>query len=272
MQTKIVGVQWSVVRDPEREGRRQKAVTAQPLITSVTVENVDTGEREEISCDYLFSTVPISHLIQMMHPVPPSDVVRVASGLIYRDFMTVGLLTRKLHVEEKGKEPAPMAPDNWIYVQEGQVRVGRIQIFNNWSPYLVADRKNTVWIGLEYFVNEGDELWNLPEAKMIELGISEVGKIGFMQKEDVLDACVLRMPKAYPAYFGTYDELEKIREFTLTIPNLFLVGRNGMHRYNNQDHSMLTAMTAVDNIVADLEDNANIWEVNAEQVYHEEKK
>ena len=279
MQTKVVGVQWTGSGKPldVARGKREAASGKQQSdagsrVTSVTVENVDTGEREEISCDYLFSTVPISHLIQMMHPVPPSDVVRVASGLIYRDFMTVGLLTRKLHVEEKGKEPAPMAPDNWIYVQEGQVRVGRIQIFNNWSPYLVADRKNTVWIGLEYFVNEGDELWNLPEAKMIELGISEVGKIGFMQKEDVLDACVLRMPKAYPAYFGTYDELEKIREFTLTIPNLFLVGRNGMHRYNNQDHSMLTAMTAVDNIVADLEDNANIWEVNAEQVYHEEKK
>jgi protoporphyrinogen oxidase len=253
MQTKVVGVKM--------EGDK---------VVSATVEDAQ-GQREEIACDYFFSTMPIKHLMKMTDPAPPAEIQRVAEGLIYRDFMTVGLLLKELHVQEKGKAPAPIVPDNWIYVQEGQVHVGRVQIFNNWSPYLVQE-KGTVWIGLEYFVNEGDELWNKPDDEMITLGIKEMEDIGFIRKEDVLDSCVLRMPKAYPAYFGTYDELDSIRDFSLKTPNLFLVGRNGMHRYNNQDHSMLTAMTAVDNIVAGVQDNANIWEVNAERVYHEEKK
>lgn len=136
---------------------------------------------------------------------------------------------------------------------------------------MVADRKNSVWIGLEYFVNEGDKLWVMPDQSLIDVGIAEMEKIGFALKADILDACVLRMPKAYPAYFGSYNQLDTVRDFTLTIPNLYLIGRNGMHRYNNQDHSMLTAMTAVDNIVARLTDNLNIWNVNADRVYHEEK-
>lgn len=137
---------------------------------------------------------------------------------------------------------------------------------------MLSDYKKNVWIGLEYFVDEDDELWSKPDDKMIEQGIAELEQIGFLKKEDVNDACVLRMQKAYPAYFGTYDRLDTIRDWSLTIPNLFLIGRNGMHRYNNQDHSMLTAMTAVDNIIAGITDNKNIWEVNAERVYHEEKE
>lgn len=137
---------------------------------------------------------------------------------------------------------------------------------------MVADRKSTVWIGLEYFVNEGGDLWIKPDAEMIALGISEMEKIGFLQKEDVLDACVLRMPKAYPAYIGSFDQLHVVREYVNTIPNLFLIGRNGMHRYNNQDHSMLTAMMAVDNIVAGREDKSNLWDINLEMVYHEDRK
>ncbi len=289
MNTRVVGVKWQAESDGSRthggvrlphSGNQEThpsvgaahGATAHSRITSVIVQDVNTGKNEELECDYFFSTMPIKHLMKAMDPQPPVEVARVAEGLIYRDFMTVGLLLKELHVEESKKEPSAMVPDNWIYVQDRGVIVGRIQIFNNWSPYLVADRKNTVWIGLEYFVNEGDELWTKPDEEMIALGISEMEKIGFCQKEAVLDSCVLRMPKAYPAYFGTYDELDSIRDFTVTIPNLFLVGRNGMHRYNNQDHSMLTAMTAVDNIVEGSKDNANIWEVNAERVYHEEKK
>lgn len=136
---------------------------------------------------------------------------------------------------------------------------------------MVADRKNSIWIGLEYFVNEGDKLWVMPDQELIELGIAEMEKIGFARKEDILDACVLRMPKAYPAYFGSYGQLSTVSDFTLQFSNLFLVGRNGMHRYNNQDHSMLTAMTAVDNIVAGRTDHRNIWDVNTEPTYHEEK-
>jgi protoporphyrinogen oxidase len=137
---------------------------------------------------------------------------------------------------------------------------------------MVADRENTIWIGLEYFVNEGGDLWVMDDQKLIDLGISEMEKIGFCKKEDLVDACVLRMPKAYPAYWGSYDNLNVVRDFVNTIPNLYLIGRNGMHRYNNQDHSMLTAMMAVDNIAAGKTDKMNLWEVNLDMVYHEEKK
>jgi len=136
---------------------------------------------------------------------------------------------------------------------------------------MVADRKNTVWIGLEYFVNEGETLWNMKDADLIELGTKELERIGFIKREDVVDGCVLRMPKAYPAYFGTYDQLDVVKDWSLGVSNLFLVGRNGMHRYNNQDHSMLTAMMAVDNIVEGRTDHANLWDVNLDMVYHEEK-
>ncbi|MBI3619171.1 NAD(P)/FAD-dependent oxidoreductase [Candidatus Peregrinibacteria bacterium] len=240
-------------------------------VTSVEIENVETGDVEQISCDFFFSTMPIKHLIGMMRPHPPSLVVEVAEGLQYRDFLTVGLLVSKLHVQEKGKHPAVNVPDNWIYIQDGGVRVGRVQIFNNWSPYMVADREKAVWIGLEYFVNEGGDLWVQPDQEIIQLGIREMESICFLRGGDVLDACVLRMPKAYPAYFGSYDQIGVVRDFVNTIPNLFLIGRNGMHRYNNQDHSMLTAMTAVDNILAGRTDKSNLWEINLEMVYHEGK-
>lgn len=240
-------------------------------VASVTVEDARTGETREVACDYFFSTMPIKHLIPMMTPHPPAKIVEVAEGLQYRDFLTVGLLLNKLHVRERGKEPQASVPDNWIYIQERDVRVGRVQVFNNWSPYLVADRKNTVWIGLEYFVFEGGDLWVRSDRELIDMGIAEMEKIEFLRKEDVLDACVLRVPKAYPTYIGSYDQLGTIREFVNDIPNLFLVGRNGMHRYNNQDHSMLTAMHAVDAIVNGTSDKAAIWSVNEEDDYHEGK-
>jgi protoporphyrinogen oxidase len=240
-------------------------------VTTVTVEDTATGAREELECDYFFSTMPIRELFAAIQPEPPTDVMRVAAGLQYRDFLTVGLLLSKLHVQESGRSPAASVDDNWIYVQDPEVLVGRVQVFNNWSPYMVADRENTVWIGLEYFVSEGDRLWEMPDAELIALGIREMEQIGFVRGADVLDGCVLRMKKAYPAYLGTYDQLDTVQAYTNSIPNLFLVGRNGMHRYNNQDHSMLTAMVAVDNIVAERTDKTNLWEVNLEMVYHEEK-
>jgi len=264
MGRRVVGVRWTKDAEDSEEHIPAKVV-------SVTVENTETGDTEEVACDYFFSTMPVRHFIAQMHPQPPPRVVEVAEGLIYRDFLTVGLLLKKLNVQEKGKKPAATIPDNWIYIQEGDVKVGRVQIFNNWSPYMVDDRRNTVWIGLEYFVNEGDELWIKEDKDMIALGIEEMVKIGFIEKADVLDACVLRMPKAYPAYFGSYDQLHVVKDYTLQFSNLFLIGRNGMHRYNNQDHSMLTAMTAVDNIVAGRTEHSNLWDVNAERVYHEEK-
>lgn len=274
------GQMWEVVAKQVQEcggevhmKRRIAGVHLQDeKVQAVSIENIETGEIERMECDYFFSTMPIKHLVGMTTPHPPTSVVEVAEGLQYRDFLTVGLLLKKLHVQEKGKKPATDVPDNWIYIQEGGVRVGRVQIFNNWSPYMVADRKNHIWIGLEYFVNEGGDLWIKPDEEMIKLGIQEMEQIGFIKGEDVVDACVLRMPKAYPAYIGSYDQLHVVQDYVNTIPNLFLLGRNGMHRYNNQDHSMLTAMTAVDNIVAGRTDKSNLWEINLDMVYHEEKK
>jgi protoporphyrinogen oxidase len=251
---------------------RISAVTVKDKrIVSVTVENVQSGETSEQECEYFFSTMPIKHLIGMVRPHPPARVSEVADGLQYRDFLTVGLLLKKLHVEEAKKEPSARIPDTWIYIQEGDVEVGRVQVFNNWSPYMVADPENTVWIGLEYFVNEGDALWVRPDEELIELGIQEMISIGFLRREDVLDGCVRRMPKAYPAYFGSYDQMHVVQEYVQEIENLFLIGRNGMHKYNNQDHSMLTAMVAVDNILEGRTNTDNIWSVNTERDYHEEK-
>ncbi len=240
-------------------------------VTEIEVED-ERGCRSKVACDYFFSTMPVKELVRQTHPAPPAEVREVAEGLQYRDFLTVGLLLKKLHVQVKGEKPAAKVADNWIYVQDGGVQVGRIQIFNNWSPYMVADRKSTVWIGLEYFVDQGDVLWQTPDANLIKLGTMELERIGFIKGEDVVDGCVLRMPKAYPAYFGSYERLGVVQKWTSTIPNLFLIGRNGMHRYNNQDHSMLTAMMAVDNILEGRTDHSNLWDVNLDMVYHEEKR
>jgi protoporphyrinogen oxidase len=240
-------------------------------VTSVEVEHAATLERRRVACDHFFSTMPVRELIKGLSPAPPAEVRDVAAGLQYRDFLTVGLLLRNLHVNDD-RGPVTMVHDNWIYVQDGAVRVGRIQIFNNWSPAMVADPKHTVWIGLEYFVTEDDELWGMRDADLVALGGRELETIGVARRQDVLDGCVIRVPKAYPAYMGTYDRLNTVRDWTTTIPNLFLIGRNGMHRYNNQDHSMLTAMMAVDNIVEGRTNHANLWDVNLEMEYHEERK
>ena len=238
-------------------------------VSGVAIVDEATGRREDVACDYFFSTMPVRELMEQLAPPPPAAVVDVSRGLRYRDFLTVGLLLEKLHVSVRGETARPMVHDNWIYVQDAGVQVGRIQLFNNWSPYLVADRARTVWLGLEYFVDEGDGLWNLSDEMLVKLAARELETIGFALQRDVLDGCVLRMPKAYPAYFGTYDRLGEVRRFVTGIPNLFCVGRNGMHRYNNQDHSMLTAMMAVDNIISGNPDDSALWDVNLEMAYHE---
>jgi len=196
----------------------------------------------------------------------PAEVRKVAEGLVYRDFITVGLLVKDLKIREGDSR---RISDNWIYVQEPDVRLGRIQIFNNWSPYMVADPDKT-FLGLEYFCSEGDELWSMPDAEFADFAIRELASIEFIDRESVLDHFVVREKKTYPAYFGSYDRFSTVRRFLDGFENLYLVGRNGMHRYNNQDHSMLTAMTAVDNIVAGVTDKEGIWQVNTELGYHEE--
>ena len=241
-------------------------------ITSATVRDTDTGQIENISGNYFFSSMPVKQLIASMGLQKEAVVNEVANGLTYRDFLTVGLLMRKLKInnETNRKSVNNIVPDNWIYIQEREVKVGRLQIFNNWSPYMVKD-PDTVWIGMEYFCNEGDDIWTMPDDQLIRFGITELASIDIIDKKDVLDATVIRMPKAYPAYFGTYDRFDEIREFTDQIGNLFLIGRNGMHRYNNSDHSMLTAMVAVENIIQNKKSKDNIWTVNTEKDYHETK-
>jgi len=226
-----------------------------------------SGERVTFRGDYFFSTMPVRDLIRSIGAQVPAPVTEVSEGLMYRDFITVGLLASKLIVTEDDGSPLK---DNWIYIQEPDVTVGRLQVFNNWSPWLVGSRDKT-WIGLEYFCNDTDPLWKLSDEEMAKFAIGEVAKIGILKAEDVEDYHVVHVPKTYPAYFGSYDRFHVIREYLDRIENLFLVGRNGMHKYNNQDHSMLTAMTAVENIVNGVTSKDNIWAVNTEMEYHEEK-
>ncbi|MDO5970430.1 NAD(P)/FAD-dependent oxidoreductase [Flavivirga aquimarina] len=216
--------------------------------------------------DYFLSTMPVKHLIRSFGDNAPKNVKSVSEGLKYRDFITVGLLLNKLKLADYGGEVL----DNWIYIQEKEVKIGRLQIFNNWSPYLVPD-KNKIWIGLEYFCNVGDELWSKNNIEFIDFAIKELELINIIDSDDVMDSTIIKVPKAYPAYFGTYSKFEIIKNFTDNIENLFLIGRNGMHKYNNQDHSMLTAMTAVNNIINGITSKENIWKINVEETYHEEK-
>lgn len=241
-------------------------------ITSITVKDTSTGKTEKITGDYFFSTMAVKDLISAMGAKIPEKIRTIADGLVYRDFITVGLLVKKLLIKNKTKIQTinDLVPDNWIYVQESEVKVGRLQIFNNWSPYMVSDMNN-VWIGLEYFCNEGDDLWNKSDKEFAEFAIDELEKINVIAKNDVLDYTVVKLKKTYPAYFGTYDEFDQIIDYTNTIPNLFLIGRNGMHRYNNMDHSMLTAMAAVENIINGITTKDAIWDINTEEGYHEEK-
>ncbi|HEX6179276.1 MAG TPA: FAD-dependent oxidoreductase, partial [Thermoanaerobaculia bacterium] len=237
-------------------------------VVAVTVKRLDDGQEIRLDCDYVFSSMPVRSLIRAIDQKVPEEVSKVAEGLMYRDFITVGVLLDKLLVKEPDGGPIR---DNWIYIQEPDVLVGRMQIFNNWSPYMVAD-PNTVWIGLEYFCYATDPMWSWSDAEMKKLAVEELARMKLADPADVRDAVVIRMPKTYPAYFGSYSRFDVIRKFVDQFENLYLIGRNGMHRYNNQDHSMLAAMVAVENAIAGRRDKTNIWEINTEEEYHEEKK
>ncbi len=236
---------------------------------AASVDAVHTsGTRRSFDGDFFFSTMPVKELVRALDaPVPPA-VREVSEGLEYRDFITVGLLADRLRVHEPD---GTLLRDTWIYVQEPDVKLGRLQIFNNWSPHLVAD-PDKVWLGLEYFCYETDALWKMTDAEIQQFAIAEIEKIGILHAADVRDAHVVRVPKTYPAYFGTYSRFDELRTWTDRFENLFLIGRNGMHKYNNQDHSMLTAMTAVDGIVAGHVSKSALWSINTEQEYHEEKR
>jgi protoporphyrinogen oxidase len=201
-------------------------------------------------------------------------VAHIADGLPYRDFITVGLLLRRMTLS-RGRQsrasPNGMPPDNWIYIQEPDVRLGRLQVFNNWSPAMVAD-PDTIWLGLEYFCRQNDDLWSLHDEQLVDFAARELEAIGMIDRRDVLDATVVRVPAAYPAYFGLYREFDLLRAYLDGFANLFPVGRNGMHRYNNQDHSMLTASSAVGSIINGGLDKSEIWRINTEEEYHEDAR
>ncbi len=241
-------------------------------VQAVTAVDLGTANSVRFEADYVISTMPIKDLVAAIDPPPPPTVCSIASNLPYRDFITVGLLLRKIkrNPQSLSAQVNNCPPDNWIYVQESDVHLGRIQVFNNWSPHLVADESN-VWLGLEYFCQEGDSLWQRDDVSMTRLATEELHRIGFIDPDDVLDSHVVRVPKTYPAYFGAYQQFDTIRDFADRISNLFLIGRNGMHRYNNQDHSMLTAKLAVDAICSGSTDKSAIWGVNIDDEYHEEK-
>ncbi|MGO9995984.1 MAG: NAD(P)/FAD-dependent oxidoreductase [Steroidobacteraceae bacterium] len=239
-------------------------------ITAVTVRDERTGSVRRVACDAFVSTMPVRDLTAMLEP-DDSVVTRIAERLPYRDFMTAGLLVRKMLSTGRHavRTSNGMPPDNWIYIQEPDVKIGRLQVFNNWSPALVAD-PDTIWLGLEYFCREGDELWSMENRRFIDFAAGELEKIGMIDRRDVLDGTVVRVPKAYPAYFGEYSEFGRVRGFLEQFSNLYPVGRNGMHRYNNQDHSMLAANSAVSSIINGGQGKTDIWAINAEDDYHEE--
>lgn len=240
-------------------------------ITSITVRDETTGCTRRVACDFFISTMPICELVAMLEPAD-QGVLRVAQRLPYRDFMTAGLLLSKMNLgggQSGRRTPSGMPPDNWIYIQEPDVRIGRLQVFNNWSPALVAD-PDTIWLGLEYFCRQGDDLWSMSDGQFIDFAAGELEQTGMIDRANVLDGTVVRVPKAYPAYFGEYREFGKVRAYLEQFLNLYPVGRNGMHRYNNQDHSMLAANAAVNSINTCGHRKSEIWNINAEDEYHEE--
>lgn len=232
-------------------------------IVGVSAKNIKGMNETVFSSDYVFSTMPVKELFGGFQGDPvPEKAKDVAVNLQYRDFITVGVLVRKLNMDS--------ITDNWIYIHDETVHVGRIQFFNNWSPYMVKT-KDTILIGLEYFTTEGDDFWKKSDEELKKIAVFELVSLGIILEEDVVEETVIRMKKAYPVYSGTYSDFGEVKKFIDEIPNLFLIGRNGMHRYNNQDHSMLSAMHAV----ACIQGNASksdIWGINAEDEYHEEKK
>lgn len=251
--------------------RAEKIEVADNEVKSVTVNC--GGKSETLYADHFFSTMPIKDLVAGMGDVPPTEVQSIAKELPYRDFMTAGLLVDRLNLknETKIKTLGNIVPDCWIYIQEREVKLGRLQVFNNWSPYMVKDPQNTVWVGLEYFCNEGDTLWSMKDEDFTAFAANELAKIGVIDTDAVKQSVCLRVKKAYPAYFGVYEKFDTVKDYLTDIDNLWCIGRNGQHRYNNMDHSMLTAIEAVRAVAAGSHDKRAVWEVNTEQEYHEQK-
>ena len=233
----------------------------------------ENGEKKTLEADLVISSMPLRDLVVGMNDVP-ENIHAIAAGLPYRDYMTLGVLVPKLNLINKTKMTtvSDIVPDCWVYVHDRAVKMGRFQIYNNWSPYLVKDLENSVWLGLEYFCNEGDALWNMTEEEFAKLGTEEMVKLGLIDSTDVvIDTHMERVKKAYPAYFDTYEHIDDVVAYLNTVPNLYCVGRNGQHRYNNLDHSMCTSFEAVKAILSGSSDRSAVWNVNTEKEYHESK-
>lgn len=237
-------------------------------ISKVVFRDTRLQTKHTLSADYVISTMPVKNLIDSLGAKVPKPIAMVAEQLEYRDFIIVGLQLRDLHIK---RQTGYEFNDNWVYIQERHVQVGRVQFFNNWSPQMSKD-PNVFWIGAEYFCEKGDDLWVMNDADMISFAVRELESIGIIESKDFIDGTVVRMPKAYPSYVGIYKDFPLIRQYLNSIDNLFPVGRNGTHKYNNQDHSMITAREAVNNISKNILTKENIWEVNLEGEYHEEQK
>jgi protoporphyrinogen oxidase len=254
------------------------------------------GKSTELKADQFISSMPVKDLVNALAEAPadgavakkaaeaaeadakavPADMIHVANGLPYRDFVTIGLLVKHLRIQNATDIPTlgdpQIVPDCWIYVQDPGYKVGRVQIFNNWSPYLVKDVDDTVWVGLEYFCQEGDDFWNMSDEEATKFAIKELTRMRLINgPTDVLDSHRERVQKAYPAYFDTYEHMPELVEYLDSFGNLYCVGRNGQHRYNNQDHSMASAIEAVGNIQTGKTSKRNVWSVNTEKSYHEKK-
>lgn len=241
------------------------------IVYYTTDKNPEERKEEKIKVDAVFSSMPLKNLLRGMECVPV-EVQTVAEGLPYRDFVTVGILTERLLLKNETKIPTlgDIVPDCWIYVQDQGIKMGRIQIFNNWSPYMVKCPQEKVWIGLEYFCKENDKMWNMSETEWAEFGRTELVKMGILDKNAKIHATHCeRVPKAYPAYFDTYAQIDTLKNWLLAVPNLYCIGRNGQHRYNNMDHSMLTAMEAVKAYENPGYDRKQVWNVNTEKEYQE---
>lgn len=274
------GQLWETLAEKVEEngGKILKGYSVKKLkIEDKTIKGVVcevNGVEVIVEGDIFISTMPVKDLVAGFTGIEvPQNMKDIASGLPYVDFQTVGVLVNKIKLENKTKIKTlgNIVPDCWIYVQEPEVKLLRLQIFNNWSPYMVKDAENTVWIGLEYTCQENDKYWNMSDKEFSEFAINELASMNVIDKEDVLDSHREKIKKAYPAYFDTYENMDKLVEYLNTFENLYCIGRNGQHRYNNMDHSMATAFEAVKNIKEGVTTKDNIWNVNTEKEYHETK-
>ena len=271
------GQLWEILakKIEEMGGRIEKnAIVEKLCIENEKISKIEYKENGEVKikdADIVFSTMPLKDLVLGIQDNNKNEVDKLAESLPYRDFITIGVLVDELNLknETKIETLGNIIPDCWIYVQDANVKMCRLQIFNNWSPYLVKEPEKNIWIGLEYICSKEDEIWKMNEENFKEYAITELEKIGIIEKEKIKDYHIEKVEKAYPAYFDSYSEIEKIRKYLDRFENLYCIGRNGQHRYNNMDHSMMTAIEAVKNIKESTVKKDNVWNVNIEKEYQE---